>query len=768
MHIVKQKAVQFLVFLLLFSPGFNASAQSINTAEWVWAKHYGGAEEQITHRIKADASGNVYSFLQTSNAQVIAQNDTLTAGPYMSGGGFALLKHNRNGQLLFSKRIVLGTLQNAVSTYPLYAGDMAVDGNENIYVTGMFTGPTLKIGQNDSIVVPVSQANFYKQFIVKLNSAGTVVWKKYGQVTGIAGSQGSPAATHLSVDKDGDVYIFSQFSGYGGTMYGFDNFYLQATEQSGSNFYIAKFSSQNGQTQWLKNGFTGSTTSVEGLSVDKDKNLYLAMRGSGLDLNGTFYTIPNVSGVAGRILLKLNASGSFVWVKGMNAGPRFRDITNDKSGNVYITGNFYDTLKVSSPNDYIINNHYSSSSPNAGFILSYTPAGILRWSRVFYAMGVADASSAIAVDENLNSYVTMENYGTVYTGNDTIPVNTIHTPMVCVLKLDSSGAIAGHKNTGYTISASSRSFTTAVDLAGNVYTGGEFRTEPTNPLTTFNIGNSSFHAIEAQDAFIAKLKVAPLVSFDTISKTVWCPSDSVKVPFRYNNTLFSSATNFALELSSVTGSFSTPSFVTTLPFSNTGLDTFKFVLPSSLAAGSTYKLRIKAALPNATTLPYDTTVTIASLPPVPVITQAAGLLSCSLTGYTYQWYKDNALLPGATGQTYAPTASGTYKVKVSNAAGCFNMSTGFLYSATGIKESIGADEVDIFPNPVLTYLTINIKRNMNHASYTISDVQGRILNKGSLQSGKNKVYVKDLSAGIYWLKIQNDTRSAIYKVIRQD
>lgn len=72
-------------------------------------------------------------------------------------------------------------------------------------------------------------------------------------------------------------------------------------------------------------------------------------------------------------------------------------------------------------------------------------------------------------------------------------------------------------------------------------------------------------------------------------------------------------------------------------------------------------------------------------PPTATITPAGSTTFCSGSslvldatagsGYTYQWYKDNGIIAGATGATYTATASGGYTVKVSAGATCQSTSS---------------------------------------------------------------------------------------------
>ena len=86
------------------------------------------------------------------------------------------------------------------------------------------------------------------------------------------------------------------------------------------------------------------------------------------------------------------------------------------------------------------------------------------------------------------------------------------------------------------------------------------------------------------------------------------------------------------------------------------------------------------------TTPYNSnTITVAISGAVPTITvtgDACANKTTLTTGTglgTYAWYKDNVLIPSATTNTYTPTASGVYKVTVTNGSCTSTSSTTSIY-----------------------------------------------------------------------------------------
>lgn len=78
--------------------------------------------------------------------------------------------------------------------------------------------------------------------------------------------------------------------------------------------------------------------------------------------------------------------------------------------------------------------------------------------------------------------------------------------------------------------------------------------------------------------------------------------------------------------------------------------------------------------------------TPASVTPVGPISICAGsnatLTANTGSGFTYQWYRNNTLISGATSSTYTPTQSGDYYVIVSSAGGCQTPGTSNTVSVT--------------------------------------------------------------------------------------
>ncbi|WP_055442205.1 T9SS type A sorting domain-containing protein [Lacinutrix himadriensis] len=76
----------------------------------------------------------------------------------------------------------------------------------------------------------------------------------------------------------------------------------------------------------------------------------------------------------------------------------------------------------------------------------------------------------------------------------------------------------------------------------------------------------------------------------------------------------------------------------------------------------------------------------------------------------------------------------------------------------------GIKDISFYPNPVKSNVTIVL---LNHASYTILDINGRLVQKGELLEGNNLLNLSTLANGLYVLKLSIDNQTFIKKIIKE-
>jgi len=78
-------------------------------------------------------------------------------------------------------------------------------------------------------------------------------------------------------------------------------------------------------------------------------------------------------------------------------------------------------------------------------------------------------------------------------------------------------------------------------------------------------------------------------------------------------------------------------------------------------------------------------------------------------------------------------------------------------------EEFETNRLKLYPNPVLSVLNIKTEYNLINQPYTIIDGLGRVVLNGKLNEVESIINVEQLSKGIYYLKIANNSASKFIK-----
>lgn len=151
-------------------------------------------------------------------------------------------------------------------------------------------------------------------------------------------------------------------------------------------------------------------------------------------------------------------------------------------------------------------------------------------------------------------------------------------------------------------------------------------------------------------------------------------------------------------------------------------------------------------------------------PDKPVITANNGTLTSSAAS-SYQWYLGDSPIQGATGQSYKPTADGSYKVKVKNASGCESeFSQAVSLFITGVINLPGNQYIKIGPNPARNSISVYFKLNNTSAlNIMIYDVSGKTVATRSNIRDNDSIDISSLAAGQYLIRIYSkDNKTDVF------
>jgi lysophospholipase L1-like esterase len=142
----------------------------------------------------------------------------------------------------------------------------------------------------------------------------------------------------------------------------------------------------------------------------------------------------------------------------------------------------------------------------------------------------------------------------------------------------------------------------------------------------------------------------------------------------------------------------------------------------------------------------------------PEITFANGKVTVP-AGYDYQWYIDGipaAAENGGTQKEMTVTQPGIYKVSVKlNADNETRIVSKELNVLQTSVSSIYSNKIKVYPNPTFDVIQAQADNIEKKATYTMTDLSGKLLLKGQIQNGRGKINIGKLSKGTYILTIGN-------------
>jgi hypothetical protein len=272
-----------------------------------------------------------------------------------------------------------------------------------------------------------------------------------------AGGSDIDVGWSIATDQQGNSFITG---GYQGTA----TFGNQTLNSHGDyDIFIAKYNAQ-GQFEWVKSaGGTGSDF-ANGITLDKDGNIYITGH---IRATASFDGITLIyNGISNNIFVaKYSSNGNCIWAKRIassGAGEGW-SIATDRAENLYVAGFYAGSLSFA-------NLIYGASGAD-GFIAKYSTNGTELWFKVITGLNT-EGVYGIATDTSANVYATgLFDSPTILTSG--LSVNRAGSWDALILKYDSAGNAQWLRNAGGTAADYGRGI--AVDKEGSAYITGSFR-----------------------------------------------------------------------------------------------------------------------------------------------------------------------------------------------------------------------------------------------------------------------------------------------------
>jgi hypothetical protein len=136
-------------------------------------------------------------------------------------------------------------------------------------------------------------------------------------------------------------------------------------------------------------------------------------------------------------------------------------------------------------------------------------------------------------------------------------------------------------------------------------------------------------------------------------------------------------------------------------------------------------------------------------------------------GYNYQWFdcgNNMALVPGATNQSFTPTSTGNYAVKI-YAGNCSIMSDCYFVWSVGIESLETNYGISMYPNPTKDFVEFKFENEVPRL-VEIFDYTGKRVFTSSQISSKWDVNLGEFSKGMYVVKFYLRETNFSLKIIK--
>jgi hypothetical protein len=252
---------------------------------------------------------------------------------------------------------------------------LACDTNGNVYLHGRI----INFGPDSSHYADYTDESVASLYIVKYNSNGKLIWKKYSELTKDVYEE----SANLVSDVSGNLYIsgifqdsitFDSVKLMGKKTYPFPSEKFEYLK-TWNNGFVFKFNSA-GKILWAKKIWGDSLDGSILGTIDNNGNFYLAGAFSGRLVLNERDTIRSDKFVF--FVAKFDQEGRFIWSEkpaslSNGCGMGCAGIISDSKGNIYLTGSFNSAISIG---------QFKINAPVKDmYIVKFDPSGNVIWVR---------------------------------------------------------------------------------------------------------------------------------------------------------------------------------------------------------------------------------------------------------------------------------------------------------------------------------------------------------------------------------------------------
>jgi hypothetical protein len=697
-----------------------------NSGNVLWAKAFGGNNDDHLSKISTDSLGNVIFVGSFSSTTITFNTTTLINNGANSIFDMYFVKYNANGTNLIWAKSAGGEGYDK-------ANDLVIDAFGNIIITGYFKSQTItfdaislnRIGYDENI------------YVVKYNAIGNVIWAQS------AGGNLMDVPYKIAADSDGNIIItavLTSFVVYFGT-YQLSNPSINYHD----NIFIIKYSA-TGNFLWVKK--------VENvhhsfgncwITTDADNNIIVCGVFTDPTISFGNFTLSNAGLFSSSdiFIVKYDLNANVLWAKSAG-GSNYefvRSITVDDSGDLIISGQFKSQSIFSAPN--ILTNSYIGYYDI--FIAKYSSSGNLIWTESigsnnddFSGCTSLDNIGNILITGSFRSQNILFGSDTLYNfGNDDMFIAKLSNSNVYTVNQIACGYFNSPSG-NYTWTNSGSYLDTITNISG---------------IDSIILVNLIINPINTSISTVSACN-----SFYWINGQTYTTSNN-SATFTYS--LISGCDSIVtLNLTINNSSYTTDDIVACNSY--TWIDGHTYTTSNNSV---TYTLSNISGCDSVIAL----NLTINNLDTS--ITQNGTELTAIDINANYQWLDCNngyTLLINDTNQSFTPLISGSYAVSLTS-NGCVDTSGCFNLIVVG-NDHLSSEKgyLKIFPNPNNGKFYINFTEQKIKGTVKVYDLNGQLLHNEYLAPWSNSKQLNlqsKLSGGIYALHLSFGEQTSVLKFV---
>jgi len=366
-----------------------------------WAKSIGGGNQEYSKSIQTDASGNIYVTGDFSGLVDFDPSMGFSLKDVNGATDIFIAKYNQNGDFIWVKTFGGIGIESAK--------DLAVDGQGNIYIAGIFQGTT-DFDPNGGTANLTSNGSF-NSFILNLDSNGNYIW-----VSRIESST-SNFVNQIALDYSGNINAVGYFQG--STDFDPSSGVFNMTSVGSKSAYLCKWNTQGQFVNALMIGGSGFEIG-KAVTVDIQNNVYMTGDFRGVvdfDPSGNTNFLTS-SGLRDAFIVKYTPQGTLSWVDKIGGAgeDQASSITIGQNNELYVSGYFNASMTLSN------NKTFTSAGSSDTFFARYSKDGSLIFATKNGGNN-GDESTAIVVDAFGNLFSTGWIQGTSSFGGEVLQSN---------------------------------------------------------------------------------------------------------------------------------------------------------------------------------------------------------------------------------------------------------------------------------------------------------------------------------------------------------